>query len=66
MDLEGLESVLVKVEDLPQVQGKFLAFSAPLIILLKNGMEFSRQARFIDFQSLKRDAECILKEDISY
>ncbi len=42
---------------MPQLQGRFLAFSAPLVLLLKNGREFSRQARFIDFDILKRDIE---------
>ena len=62
IDLNGIESVLVKVEDLPQIQGRFLAFSAPLVVLIMNGMEFSRQARFIDFELLKRDVEYILAE----
>jgi hypothetical protein len=60
MDMEDLEAVLVKIEDIPQIQGRFLAFSAPLVVLLKNGREFSRQARFIDFTRLKKDAEFIL------
>lgn len=58
--MEGLQSLLVKVEDVPQIKGRFLAFSSPLIVLIKNGKEFSRQARFIDFALLKREAEYII------
>ncbi|SHI91309.1 hypothetical protein SAMN02745751_01312 [Dethiosulfatibacter aminovorans DSM 17477] len=58
--MDSLETALVKVEDLPQVKGRFLAFSAPLVVLLMNGREVSRQARFIDFDLLEKDVVYML------
>jgi thioredoxin-like negative regulator of GroEL len=41
----------------PKIRGRMLVFSAPTVILFKDGQEIHRQSRFIDFEELKRQIE---------
>lgn len=56
-DLPGVSGYAVWADLQPKIRGRMLVFSAPTVILFKDGREIHRQSRFIDFEELKRQIE---------
>ncbi|MDN9008637.1 thioredoxin family protein [Brevibacillus laterosporus] len=50
--LEGLHVSKASIDKLPELSGRFLAFSGPTILVFAYGKEIYRQARFIHMQEL--------------
>lgn len=53
----NLPAVQITVNQMPEAAGQLSLFTSPVVILFKNGKEFHRQARIIDFEKLKRSME---------
>lgn len=58
---DNISFAFVKANEVKEVKGKFLIFTAPVILLLNEGKEISRQARFIKFDQLEKDLEYLFK-----
>lgn len=52
-----LPAVEITVNQMPEAAGQLSLFTSPVVILFKQGKEFHRQARIIDFEKLKRSME---------
>jgi thioredoxin-like negative regulator of GroEL len=50
-----LESAYVRIDDVPELAGKFSVFTAPTLILFVEGKEMVRKARFVVMQELEAD-----------
>lgn len=50
-----LESVYVRMDDIPEVAGRFSVFTAPTLLLFVEGKEIVRKARFVVMQELEAD-----------
>ncbi|QIC07944.1 thioredoxin family protein [Brevibacillus sp. 7WMA2] len=50
--LEGFHVSKASIDKLPELSGRFLAFSGPTILVFAYGKEIYRQARFIHMQKL--------------
>lgn len=54
---DNIKFAFVKADEVKEVKGKYLIFTAPVILLLYEGREIARQARFIKFDLLENDLE---------
>lgn len=57
----GLDAYLVDVSEHPLALGQLNLFSAPTVILFHEGREIHRQARFIDFLTLRYRIEQVIE-----
>ncbi|MCR8984448.1 thioredoxin family protein [Brevibacillus laterosporus] len=55
--LEGFHVSKASIDKLPELSGRFLAFSGPTILVFAYGKEIYRQARFIHMQELSEALE---------
>lgn len=51
----NISGILISLDYVPDVSGKYIVFTAPTIILLFQGKEVMRQSRFISFEKLNND-----------
>jgi thiol-disulfide isomerase/thioredoxin len=43
----------VMIDDVPQFRGEYLIFSVPAVIVIQDGREILRQARFFDYEKIE-------------
>jgi len=50
----GIPAVLVEISAVREAAGQLNVFTVPAVLLLAGGREYHRQARFIDFDELRK------------
>lgn len=50
----GVQTALLKLEDVPEFSGEYLVFSAPTVLLFIDGKEYWRGSRFVRFDEMNR------------
>ncbi|WP_280770237.1 thioredoxin family protein [Salipaludibacillus daqingensis] len=53
--------VKVRLEDVPEISGQYLVFTAPTILLFIKGKEYWRGSRFISYEELNRTIDKFYK-----
>lgn len=54
-----IHSILVSLEETPQVSGEYLVFTAPTLIMFLKGKEMFRESRFVVFSEFERKLQQI-------
>lgn len=49
----GVEASSVFIDEVPQISGEFLVFTAPTILVFFDGKEVLRESRFIRFSNIR-------------
>ncbi|RVU54002.1 thioredoxin family protein [Anaerosphaera multitolerans] len=49
----NIDLKIVQIEEEPALKGKYLVFSAPTMLYLKNGKEVFRESGFFDFPKIR-------------
>ena len=52
--------------EVPELAGQLSLFTAPVVILIKSGIEYSRFARFVPVQEVKRKIQELKKWEETY
>lgn len=53
-DFPTIHGISASIDDIPQIAGHFLVFTAPAVLIFKGADEIFRTARFIDFLGLEK------------
>lgn len=56
-----IKCIFVKANEVPQILGEYLVFTAPTILFFLNGREVFRESRFVQFEKLKNHCEYLEK-----
>lgn len=59
----GIPALLVDSAEAPEAAGQLNVFTTPAVLLFRNGREFHRQARFIDFLELEKRVDQLAGSD---
>ncbi|MFD3448213.1 thioredoxin family protein [Microbacteriaceae bacterium 4G12] len=62
MSYPKIESIFVSLEELPQVSGEYLVFTAPTLLMFVRGKEVLRESRFIVFEKLEQNIKLWYEE----
>ncbi|QSX08863.1 thioredoxin family protein [Alkalibacter rhizosphaerae] len=46
--------ITAKLDDVPELSGRFIVFTVPTILIFQAGKEYHRESRFIDFVRLEK------------
>lgn len=55
----NIRTILVSLEETPQVSGEYLVFTAPTLIMFLKGKEMFRESRFVVFSEFERKLQQI-------
>lgn len=62
VDKYDIKIVKVDVDSQRELAGQFLAFVMPTILIINQGKEALREARFIDFEKIDRTLDILFQE----
>lgn len=56
---QNVEKVVISLEDMREISGKYLVFTAPTVLLFYEGKEILRESRFISLEKIERILQLI-------
>ncbi|WP_459502148.1 thioredoxin family protein [Bacillus sp. C1] len=51
---QGVENIVISLQDMRAISGKYLVFTAPTVLLFHEGKEILRESRFISLEKIER------------
>ncbi|MCP1122173.1 thiol reductase thioredoxin [Bacillus sp. AFS018417] len=55
----NVERIVVSLEDMREISGQYLVFTAPTVLLFHGGKEIVRESRFISLENINRILQMI-------
>ncbi|MGF9966347.1 thioredoxin family protein [Bacillus rhizoplanae] len=55
----NVEKIVVSLEDMREISGQYLVFTAPTVLLFYDGKEIVRESRFISLENINRILQMI-------
>ncbi|MGE5701904.1 MAG: thioredoxin family protein, partial [Clostridia bacterium] len=56
-----VKQITVSIEEMPDIAGEFLVFTAPTILVFMDGKEVFRQSRFVMFRELEETLQLLIE-----
>ncbi|PEB50927.1 thiol reductase thioredoxin [Bacillus pseudomycoides] len=58
---QGVENIVISLQDMREISGKYLVFTGPTVLLFHEGKEILRESRFISLEKIERVLQLVEK-----